>query len=99
MGKKICNTPAEIQSFISGTQFNRLLKILQGLLIVAETAFRDSSVMPSGCKDGIYAHRTVEISFGTTEVTKIVFGDSSEEKRIIVSRIQTGEHIEILYGK
>ena len=52
--KEMCDTTAEIQSHISGTEFNRLLKILQCLVIIAETAFRNASVMIAGSEYRIY---------------------------------------------
>ena len=71
LGKEIGDTPAEIQSYISRPQVNRMLEVIQRCVIIAETALRDASVMEAGCKYRIDPDRPVKILLCTSKVLSI----------------------------
>ena len=94
----MCDSTAEIKACISGTEIYGTLQVVQSLLVVAETAFSDASVMIAGCEYRIKGDRSVEVTFCSAKVTEIVLGDSTEEECPVVSRIKLRKDIEVLYG-
>ena len=54
--------------------------------------------MVSVGKDRVQTHRTVKICLGTSEVTQIVFCNTSEKECPIVSCIKLGQDIEVFNG-
>ena len=51
--------------------------------------------MIAGCKDWVDPHRSVEIPLGTSEVSQIIFGNSSEEIGPVIGSVQLSEDIEV----
>ena len=53
--------------------------------------------MVSRGKDGVQTDGIVEILLGPSDVSEIVFGYASEEKGPVISRVEPGKDVEILY--
>ena len=98
LGKKISHSAAEVYAFISGTQLQSLMKVVQSLGIISETAFRYASVMVSVRKDGIQSDRPVEVVLGSAKVSEVVFGYAPEEECPVIRGIQLRKHVEIFNG-
>ena len=99
LGEKVGDATAVIKSDKSGTQFYRLVEVLEAFFILALTALGYATIMISIGKNRIQTHRTVEILLCTADVSQVVFRDTAEEKIPVVCRVQSGQHIEILNGQ
>jgi len=72
-----------------------MLKVRQGRFIVAEAAACNASVMISVGKDRIDPDRPVKIILCASYITEIILGYASEKIIPVISRVQTGKHVEI----
>jgi hypothetical protein len=51
--------------------------------------------MITGSKNRVQTHGTVEITFGSAQITQIVFGYAPEKEIVIIGGIESGKDIKI----
>ena len=94
--QEVGHAAAVVDANLAGTQREGFFEVLEGFVILAETAAGDGPIVVAVGKYRIQPDRAVEVCTRPPQVAQVIFGDAAEEEGPIIGGVQAGQDVKLL---